>query len=271
MAFKDILPPARKADAPAVMSISWRGKASLVCNVTLRKALVDIAGLAAGGKVAVGLGDDDDAGKLAISPIHVAHFALRGVRAGSLKFDFPAPACFGGEARGAAPAEAEWRPDIGAIVVTIPPAWLDHAAPADGAARKAKAGAEMRTLDQAERAAPQKAAATVAAKPKAPTAKASDTINGVTIDPTPDAESVTFNGKTMEVTAKQARLVALLARPRPAPVALSFLVNALWDGKPPATAGESVKQIAADLQKALSPIGLDLRLVKGVGYQLKDL
>ncbi len=97
------------------------------------------------------------------------------------------------------------------------------------------------------------------------------TFNGVTIDLTLDAESVEFKGKSTEVTTRQAKLVRLLAKPRPAPVGEAFLVGALWDGKPPATAGDTLRQMAADLQKGLSPIGLNLVAVKGVGYQLKDL
>lgn len=62
----------------------------------------------------------------------------------------------------------------------------------------------------------------------------------------------------------------LLARPRPSPVAESFLIAALWDGKPPSTAADQLRTMASDLQKGLSPIGLNLNLVKGAGYQLKD-
>jgi hypothetical protein len=63
----------------------------------------------------------------------------------------------------------------------------------------------------------------------------------------------------------------LLARPRPAPVAVSFLVGALWDGKPPAGAIKQIEEMTGDLKKGLAGLGLALNLVKGVGYQLKDL
>ncbi|HYD66124.1 hypothetical protein [Azospirillum sp.] len=98
-----------------------------------------------------------------------------------------------------------------------------------------------------------------------------ETVNGITIDLTLDSESITFNGKATEVTTRQAKFVRLLAKPRPAPVAESFLVGALWDGKPPRDAAEQLRLIAADLKGGLAPIGLDLRAVKGVGYQLKDI
>lgn len=267
MAFDPILPPVRKADAPAVMSICWRGKVQLACNVTLRKSLVDAAGLKSGCKVGVGLGSGDDAGKLAIRPSGDTHFALRAVRAGSLKFDFPAPRAFGGEARGASAAEATWDSQTGSVIVTIPADWLDdEAAAAKPAALLAAAVAPPQP--------PARGATTVMPTKPAPSSKAKaaagETFNGVTIDLSPDNESVSFGGSLIEVTTRQARFVSLLARPRPAPVALSFLVSALWDGKPPATAGDAVKQMAADLQVPLSSIGLDLKPVKGVGYQLKD-
>jgi len=99
---------------------------------------------------------------------------------------------------------------------------------------------------------------------------AGETVNGVTIDLTDGAESVSFKGKSTEVTARQAKLVRLLARPRPQPVDESFLVAALWDGKPMLNATEQLKTIAADLRNSLAPIGLDLKAVKGVGYQLRD-
>lgn len=98
-----------------------------------------------------------------------------------------------------------------------------------------------------------------------------ETINGVLVDLTADEESVTFKGKSTEVTTRQAKFVRLLARPRPQPVAEAFLVGALWDGKPPQNATEQLRTMASDLQKGLSPIGLNLASVKGVGYQLKDL
>jgi len=99
---------------------------------------------------------------------------------------------------------------------------------------------------------------------------ATETLNGVTIDLSQDDESVTFRGKLVEVTTRQARLIRLLARPRPAPVAETFLLKNLWDGRAPNNAAEQLRMLCLDLQKALAPIGLDLDWVKGAGYQLRD-
>jgi hypothetical protein len=103
-----------------------------------------------------------------------------------------------------------------------------------------------------------------------PQTGAAETLNGVTISFTPDEESVTFKDKTAQVTAREARLTRLLARPRPAPVAETFLLKNLWDRAPPSNAAEQLRTLCADLQKGLAPIGLDLNLVKGAGYQLRD-
>jgi hypothetical protein len=110
-----------------------------------------------------------------------------------------------------------------------------------------------------------------AAPARKPQSSATETLNGVTIEFSMDGESVTFKGKTVEVTARQARLIRLLARPRPAPVAETFLLKNLWDGRAPNNAGEQLRTLCADLQKGLAPIRLDLNLVKGAGYQLRDL
>lgn len=100
---------------------------------------------------------------------------------------------------------------------------------------------------------------------------AGETLGGITIDMTEDEESVTFKGRSTEVTTRQAKLVRLLARPRPEPVGEAFLIKSLWDAPTPKDAKEQLRMIASNLQKGLSPIGLNLLPVRGVGYQLKDL
>jgi hypothetical protein len=110
-----------------------------------------------------------------------------------------------------------------------------------------------------------------AAPARRPQPGAAETLNGITIDFSANGESVTFKGKMAEVTTREARLIRLLARPRPAPVAESFLLKNLWDGRAPNNAAEQLRTLCADLQKGLAPLGLDLNLVKGAGYQLRDL
>ncbi len=102
----------------------------------------------------------------------------------------------------------------------------------------------------------------------APPAGKGETYHGVTIDFTEDDESVSFRGKTIEVTTRQAVLLKLLARPMPQPVAESFLIKACWHPVPK-DAAAMLRQTVDDLRSALVAIGLDLRAVKGVGYQIK--
>lgn len=96
-------------------------------------------------------------------------------------------------------------------------------------------------------------------------------LNGISIDLTDGEETITFDGEGIAVDPLEARLVKLLARPRPAPVAETFLIANLWDGKAPKNAPDIIRQLCAgDLKKGLAKLGLVLAPVKGVGYQLKD-
>jgi hypothetical protein len=97
--------------------------------------------------------------------------------------------------------------------------------------------------------------------------------HGITIDTTAGEETVTFDGEGIAVSAIEARLVLLLARPRPTPVAETFLIANLWGTKQaaPKNAAEQLRQLCAgDLKKGLAKLGLNLAPVPGVGYQLKD-
>ncbi len=237
---------------PASMSISKRGKRPSV-KVSLTPELAAKAGYAAKARFDIMIGRDDDAGRLRIVPAPAGRLVGQVIKkSGGLGFYLGFVPAIGTaphrrvrtDARVIEPGVVEVDiPDFGSAAATAkeqePVRGQDHAAAVGGGARK--------PVD------------------------AGVTLNGVTIDTTLDSESVSFKGKSTEVTTRQARLVQLLARPRPAPVADSFLIGALWDGKPPANAADQLRTMAADLQKGLSPLGLDLRLVKGAGYQLRDL
>lgn len=96
-----------------------------------------------------------------------------------------------------------------------------------------------------------------------------ETYNGVSIDFAEDDERVTFKGKTTEITAEQALLIRALARPRPSTVIERFLVEAVWKKSPPKYATDQLRSMVAELQPGLKPLGLDLKKVPGVGYQLR--
>jgi hypothetical protein len=109
------------------------------------------------------------------------------------------------------------------------------------------------------------------AKPAAPRQVEPPAVaNGVTVNFDPDDEAVTFRGKSMEVTYRQAKVAAMLARAMPHPVARSFIVRNLFDGNPPATADMVVDQIAMDLGKAVAGIGLKVNVVKSLGFSMGE-
>jgi hypothetical protein len=94
-------------------------------------------------------------------------------------------------------------------------------------------------------------------------------LQGVTVCFTRDEESVSCRGKTMEVTAQQAKLVATLLRAMPNPVNFDFVVSKMWSKPAPSSARTVlIFQIASACRDALAPIGLEIKTMKGVGMSL---
>ena len=247
MAFERIELVVTKTKAAAGLTITVHGKTV----VALRKDLVVKAGFKADGKFTAMLGKDEDHGKLRIVKDKAGVACARELaRTGAFFFNLGMVPAIGTTPHQQRPIDARAVED--GIEFDIPPD--------DGPRLLAPPAKPI--LEKIGSYPPSTGTRKLGA--------AGTTYNGVTIDATLDSESVSFKGKSTEVTTRQARLVSLLARPRPTPVAVSFLVAALWDGKPPQKAEDQVKQMADDLAKGLAPIGLNLCLVKGVGYQLKD-
>lgn len=96
------------------------------------------------------------------------------------------------------------------------------------------------------------------------------TINGVHINFTPDAEIVSFKSKAMEVTRRQAQMIAALARGMPNPIGRDFLRTKLFGQNDRLAAELALDTISMDLTKALGGIGLVLKTVKGVGFALQE-
>jgi len=241
---------------PASMSLSKRGTRP-AGKLSLLPEFATEAGYKAKARYDILIGKGEDAGKLRIVAADKGRIVAHTVeRSGGLIFHLGYVAAIGTKAHKRVRTEARIV-SPGCVEIDVPDfgSAIDEQEPPASPAKR-----------------PDESTGTTAANgggaPKADGAKA---INGIFIDLTQDDESVTFRGKSTEVTTRQAKFVSLLARPRPQPVGESFLIGALWDGKPPANAKDQLKQMADNLQKGLSPIGLDLRTVKGVGYQLKDL
>ena len=108
-----------------------------------------------------------------------------------------------------------------------------------------------------------------AAPPAVPDQGPIVTHHGVSIDFTEDDERVTFKGQITEVTSEQAVLIRVLAQARPAPVGESHIVQQIWKNKPPKYATDELRRMASDLSAGLKPLGLELKKVPGVGYQLR--
>lgn len=248
-----VRPPAENSPASIGLSM-WgtRRSGKPIAIVSLRQDIVEKAKLSAASRFHVFIGSGDDAGRLRLTAAADGIVPARVFKTTKAFFvNLGYVERIGGAPARKTPTEARVIAD-GTVEIDIPAFEFDTPAMAAPAQKPS-----------AEKPAPTGGAAKkeTATKP----------INGITIDLTPDSETVSFGGRSIEVTTRQARLVQLLARPRPAPVAESFLIGALWDGRPPPSSREQLLQIAHDLKGALAPIGLDLRTVKNVGFQLKDL
>lgn len=138
-------------------------------------------------------------------------------------------------------------------------------APPKKKTRQAKTERKPRRSAETPQATPQRAPAPPAER------VAPVTINGVTIDATAGDESVSFNGKAMEVKARMAELAVHLARAMPSPVDRKFLAKKMWAGKAPEFAEQILGVLASELDRALSAIGLEVVLPRGVGIGMRPL
>lgn len=104
----------------------------------------------------------------------------------------------------------------------------------------------------------------------AATASAGVPAGAVTVTTEEDEECVEYAGRSMEVTAKQAQLAALLARAMPTPVAREFLVARCFPNSGnKSSADQQLSMLTTGLRAALAPLGLEVNAVRGVGIQLR--
>lgn len=243
MAFERIAVAVGKTKASAGITITQRGKTV----VALRKDLVAAAGFKAKDSFAALLGTDDDRGKLRIVRDAGGVACARELKkTGAFFFNLGLVPAIGTVPHKQRPTDA--RLVEGGIEIVIPE----------------DDGPKLLPPPAKQEAPP--------AAPKQKGGRANEVfLNGITIDLTDGEESVTFDGEGVAVSAIEAKLVKILARPRPAPVGESFIVGNLWDKGAPRDAAEQLRRICTgDLKISLRRIGLNLNAVKGVGYQLKD-
>lgn len=249
MAFERITIEKSAAKAAAGMTITQRGKAV----IALRKDVVIKAGFKVKDTFSAMLGTEDDSGKLRIVKDKDGVACARELaKTGAFFFNLGVVPGIGVSPHKQRPIEVrlvdggieiDLPPDDGHKLLPSPskiPPNIETEATVGGRARKGKHVDEI-------------------------------FLNGITIDQTDGEESITFDGEGVAVSAIEARLVKILARPRPQAVADSFIIGNLWDkGRPPNAADHLRQLCSGDLKKSLAKIGLNLNAVKGVGYQLKD-
>lgn len=247
MAFERIAIETAKAKAAAGITITHTGKTV----IALSKDIVARVGFKAKDTFSASIGTDEDAGKLRIEKSKDGVACARELaRTGAFFFKLGVVPPIGVTPHKQRPIEA--RVVDGGVEFEIPP---------DDGPKLLPAPAKMPA---------NKEVAATGGGARRAKGDGGETINGVSIDLTLDAESISFKGKSIEVTTRQAKFVRLLAKPRPSPVGDAFLIGALWDGRPPANAKDQLRTMTADLKGKISSIKLSISEVKGVGYQLKD-
>jgi hypothetical protein len=92
----------------------------------------------------------------------------------------------------------------------------------------------------------------------------------LTIDATPGEERIVHDGREMEITARQAALLAILANAFGHTVGLDFIIGKMFGANPPKTAEGQLSLLVGDLKTMLpGGVGLSLLASAGVGLQLK--
>lgn len=82
--------------------------------------------------------------------------------------------------------------------------------------------------------------------------------------------SIEHADRVIEVTPRQARLVACLARAMPQPVDRKFIAGKVWAGsRVPDFYEQIISQVFTPIVAPLAEIGLTLKTVRGVGLSLQ--
>jgi hypothetical protein len=251
MAFErlNIRGSAKHDQSLAHITLGYVGGSKLTSTViSLHRDLVAEAGFTSDTRLEVLIGTDDDAGKLRLVGDPAGRARMRTLKStGAWFVNLGHVEAFGIERRKREGTSARVIAR-GAVEVDIP--FIAAAA----AANEAKPIAQE----------------ILAAAIEAPPADV-ETINGIVFNRAPGAESVMFRERGQVLSPQQLKFVALLARTRPHPIAEKFLIEKLWDGAAPARAANKIEAMVLTLKPLLVRVGLDLRKVNGVGYQLQDI
>lgn len=239
----------------ASIRLVLRGESSRpACIVSFRKDFAASIAWKAGEPVGLQVGDGDHAGRIRIVRLKKGAASeiatVRRMQKGGMTFDLGHIPQLGIEPHDKAATDAQ-AIDADTIELNIPE-WDDAA----------QAAGDDDEQEQIPRDPPR------ARQPARVNGTTVLTKYGITIDLEHDAESIAFNKKTMDLTTRQAAVVATLLRAYPQFVNRPFILkNALAD-VPHHTQDASLDLIVGDLAKALAGIGLQLKNQKGVGLAL---
>lgn len=95
------------------------------------------------------------------------------------------------------------------------------------------------------------------------------TLNGISIDHTVGEEALTYGGKTIEITLRQAKVLTVLGKAMPHPVSHAEMMKRAWVGVAPPTALATLEEITRDMRKPFAEMGLVLTSQKGIGMWLQ--
>lgn len=239
-------------DLPATISLR-RGKNGVTCYVSVRLDTLRAIGGADKSGYDVLIGRDDDAGKMRVRVNKDGRATGRRMR-GVLIFNLGRVAGFPDQECDKQRCDAK---AIGADTIEI-------ALPQWGALPAADEVADEEPVAPA-RAAPVHTPAVGNGVPQKSGSGPKVLKDGIALDLTFDDESISFKKKTMDLTTRQAAIAAALLRAMPNHVGRDFLCKNLLAEIPAHTREVSLDLIFRDLEKALSGVGLELKITKGVG------
>lgn len=100
------------------------------------------------------------------------------------------------------------------------------------------------------------------------TVRPTESVNRVTIVFDKGHEAITYDGKSMELNARQAQVLYVLARAMPNPVDRKHIASKLW-ATPPQFWEQTVSNVVRECGRAVDGVGLEVKSVPGVGVLLR--
>ena len=218
-------------------------------SVAMKKAFSQLVGWNRLEPVALQIGEGEHGGRIRLVRGAVNAIAKVRMAKGSIVLNFGHVPALGTEARPTYPVDARIV-DVDTLEIVIPD-WSvapPHAVLKSGPSEDEINGAgDDEAVDAAMRSAP---AAAVEA-------------NGLTVIFDDENERVVFNDREIEVTTRQAKLVAALAAEMPRGLDYPALIKRLWGSQPPMKPETVIDQAKRELTAPLREIGLDLRKTTG--------